>query len=212
MTAFGSLSQHDASLAATPVTVVALQAAPGRESAAPEDTAAISRAAGGDLAAFEKLYRTHAGWVYGLCLRLTGQRELAEDCTQECFVAAWRGLGRFEHRSRFSTWLHRIAVNTVLSRRRPASQPALLSVETCADAVAAIPGELDAAGPIDLEQAVAALPPGARDVLVLVGIYGYSHEESAALLGIAAGTSKAQLHRARALLSKHLGLLPSEHP
>jgi RNA polymerase sigma-70 factor, ECF subfamily len=59
---------------------------------------------------------------------------------------------------------------------------------------------------------VAALPPGARDVLVLVGIYGYSHEESAALLGIAAGTSKAQLHRARALLSKHLGLLPSEHP
>jgi len=192
------------------VTVIAFQAPPRHESAKPEDAAAISRAVGGDLAAFEKLYRIHAGWVYGLCLRLTGQRELAEDCTQESFIAAWRGLPGFEHRSQFSTWLHRIAVNTVLSRRRPASQPALLSVEVCADAVAAVPGELDAAGPIDLEQAIAALPPGARDVLVLVGIYGYSHEESAALLGIAPGTSKAQLHRARALLTKHLGLQPSE--
>jgi len=192
------------------VTVVAFQAPPRRDTAAPEDAGVISRAAGGDLAAFEQLYRAHAGWVYGLCLRLTGQRELAEDCTQECFVAAWRGLPGFERRSRFSTWLHRIAVNTVLSRRRPASQPELLSVERYAEAAAAVPGELDAAGPIDLEQAVAALPPGARDVLVLVGIYGYSHEESAALLRIAPGTSKAQLHRARALLSVHLGLSPTE--
>jgi len=121
------------------------------------------------------------------------------------------GLAAFEHRSRFGTWLHRIAVNTVLSRRRASHQPELVSAERHAEAVAAIAGELDAAGPIDLEQAVTRLPPGARDVLVLVGIYGYSHDEAAGLLGIAPGTSKAQLHRARALLSAQLSL-PSESP
>jgi RNA polymerase sigma-70 factor (ECF subfamily) len=189
------------------VTVIAFQAPARRDAGVSEDAAAVSRAAAGDLAAFETLYRTHAGWVYGLCLRLTGQRELAEDCTQEAFVAAWRGLPAFERRSRFSTWLHRIAVNTVLGRRRPSAQPELLSAERHAEAVAAIPGDIDAAGPIDLEQAVRLLPPGARDVLVLVGIYGYSHDEAAGLLGIAPGTSKAQLHRARALLSAQLGLV-----
>jgi RNA polymerase sigma-70 factor (ECF subfamily) len=78
----------------------------------------IAAAARGDLRAFEHLYRQFAPRVYGLCLRLTGQREAAEDCTQESFVAAWRALSRFEQRSRFSTWLHRIAVHTVLARRR----------------------------------------------------------------------------------------------
>ena len=192
------------------MTVLAFQATPLRAPDAPEDAATISRAAAGDLAAFEELYRAHAGWVYGLCLRLTSQRELAEDCTQECFVAAWRALPGFQGRSRLSTWLHRIAVNTVLSRRRAATGPELLSAHQLDDAVAAVPGELDAMGPIDIERAVAALPPGARDVLVLVGIYGYSHDECAALLKIAPGTSKAQLHRARALLSTRLGLTDSE--
>src|ERR1700736_6901597 len=83
-----------------------------------EPTDTIAAAAAGDVAAFEHLYRQFAPRVYGLCLRLTGQREAAEDCTQESFVAAWRALGDFEQRSRFSTWLHRIAVHTVLARRR----------------------------------------------------------------------------------------------
>src|ERR1700676_5633556 len=82
----------------------------------PTDT--IAAAAAGDVAAFEHLYRQFAPRVYGLCLRLTGQREAAEDCMQESFVAAWRALGDFEQRSRFSTWLHRIAIHTVLARRR----------------------------------------------------------------------------------------------
>jgi RNA polymerase sigma-70 factor, ECF subfamily len=188
------------------VTALAFQAPARAQAGVGTDTAAIARASRGDLGAFETLYHTHAGWVYGLCLRLTGQRELAEDCTQESFVAAWRGLAAFEHRSRFSTWLHRIAVNTVLARRRSNIGPEVVSAERFAEAVEAIPGEVDAAGPIDLERAVMLLPPGARDVLVLVGIYGHSHEEAAALLGIAPGTSKAQLHRARALLSARLGL------
>src|SRR5271170_3400107 len=82
----------------------------------PSDT--IAAAAAGDVAAFERLYRQFSPRVYGLCLRLTGQREAAEDCTQDSFVAAWRALAGFERRSRFSTWLHRIAVHCVLARHR----------------------------------------------------------------------------------------------
>ena len=93
-----------------------LQVAGAMDAAEPAEL--IAAAAGGDLAAFEDLYRQFAPRVYGLCLRLTGQREAAEDCTQESFVAAWRALGDFEQRSRFSTWMHRIAVHTVLARRR----------------------------------------------------------------------------------------------
>src|SRR5271170_7876729 len=90
----------------------------GAVEAAAEPAELIAAAAGGDLTAFEHLYRQFSPRVYGLCLRLTGQREAAEDCTQESFVAAWRALANFERRSRFSTWLHRIAVHTVLARRR----------------------------------------------------------------------------------------------
>ena len=166
----------------------------------------LAQACGGDHRAFERLYRAHAGWVFGLCLRLTNQRQTAQDCTQEAFVAAWRALSRFEQRSQFSSWLYRIAVNTVLAHRRRAGGLLLVSAEVHADELQGVAGQADAAGPIDLEQAIARLPQGARDVLVLVGLYGYSHDEASAALGIAAGTSKAQLHRARALLAVQLGL------
>jgi RNA polymerase sigma-70 factor, ECF subfamily len=168
----------------------------------------VARACRGDQRAFERLYRAHAGWVFGLCLRLTNQRETAQDCTQETFVAAWRALPRFEQRSQFSSWLYRIAVNTALERRRRGGGLQLVSAETHAAELERVAGAADAAGPIDVEQAIASLPQGARDVLVLVGLYGYSHDEAAAQLGIAAGTSKAQLHRARALLAARLGLNP----
>ena len=169
-----------------------------------EPTDTISAAAAGDVSAFESLYRQYSPRIFGLCLRLTGQREAAEDCTQESFVAAWRALARFERRSRFSTWLHQIAVNAVLSRRKGLRhefevQEPLLGLPDRAD-----PG--GGAPPLDLERAIAGLPDGARHVLVLVGIYGYSHAEAAGALGIAEGTCKAQLHRARALLSAALGL------
>ena len=173
---------------------------------AAQDADAVVAAARGDRRAFERLYRRHAPEVHGLCLRLTGRRDVAEDCTQEAFIAAWRALPRFESRSRFSTWLHRIAVNTVLARRRglaAAQESAALSLDevlpTATDAD-------EAAGPLDLERAIERLPEGARHVLVLVGIYGHSHDEAGEMLGIAAGTCKAQLHRARQLLSRQLGL------
>ncbi|MFO1402919.1 MAG: sigma-70 family RNA polymerase sigma factor [Steroidobacteraceae bacterium] len=177
----------------------------GRE-AADIDAPSLAAAQRGDRRAFERLYRRHAPEVHGLCLRMTGRRDVAEDCTQEAFIAAWRALPRFEARSRFSTWMHRIAVNAVLARRRglaaayEATAVALEEIESTAAAAG------DAVGPLDLERAIERLPEGARHVLVLVGIYGHSHEEAGAMLGIAAGTSKAQLHRARQLLARQLGL------
>jgi RNA polymerase sigma-70 factor (ECF subfamily) len=184
-------------------TVQMLQAT-GAIDAAAEPTGLIAAAAGGDLSAFESLYRQFSPRVYGLCLRLTGHREAAEDCTQESFVAAWRSLAGFEGRSRFSSWLHRIAVHTVLSRRRG------LRVEyEVPEPAAGLPEVADPAGdgpPLDLERAIAGLPAGARHVLVLVSIYGFSHTEAAHALGVAEGTCKAQLHRARGLLAAALGL------
>jgi RNA polymerase sigma-70 factor, ECF subfamily len=181
------------------------------EGHAPDDTdndvepmVLIAAAVRGDLNAFEQLYRQFSPRVFGLCLRLTGQREAAEDCTQESFIAAWRALARFEQRSRFSTWLQRIAIRTVLSRRR-----GLRLVREVAEPATGLPDSPDpgsGAPPIDLERAIAALPDGARHVLVLVGIYGFSHAEAAAALGVAEGTCKTQLHRARGLLTAALGL------
>jgi RNA polymerase sigma-70 factor, ECF subfamily len=171
---------------------------------AADERRSVAAAASGDRRAFERLYRRHVARIHGLCLRLTGHRETAEDCVQEAFVSAWRALPTFESRSTFSTWLHRIAVNAVMARRRGLAH----GLETTGAVDAA---ELDRRGaedapPLDLEAAVAGLPDGARHVLVLVGLYGFSHEEAARGLGIAVGTSKAQLHRARQLLAARLDL------
>ena len=171
---------------------------------AAEEASAVVAAARGDRRAFERLYRRHVGRVNRLCLRLTGHRETAEDCVQDAFVSAWRALPNFQTRSSFSTWLHRIAVNAVLARRRGLAH----AVEVTVDADVS---EFDRRGAtdtpaIDLEAAIAALPDGARHVLVLVGLYGFTHEEAARELRIAVGTSKAQLHRARRLLSTRLNL------
>jgi RNA polymerase sigma-70 factor (ECF subfamily) len=155
---------------------------------------------------FEDLYRTHVGRVYGLCLRLTGQPALAEDCTQECFISAWRALPSFEGRSQLATWLHRIAVNTVLAHRRRRPSDAMREAEELDDVAAQVSDRSDASGTVDIEDALDRLPPGARDVVVLVGVYGHSHEEAAHMLGIATGTSKAQLHRGRKLLARQLGI------
>jgi RNA polymerase sigma-70 factor (ECF subfamily) len=167
-------------------------------------------AAHGGMRAFEALYREHVGAVYGLCLRLTGSRELAQDCTQETFLAAWRALPKFQARSSLATWLHRIAVNTVLARQRGPAARFEAMTSTAEEVAVNRRGGSDSAPPLDLERAIAALPDGARHVLVLVGIYGYNHEEAAELLGLRAGTCRAHLHRARQLIKQHLGL--TENP
>lgn len=175
----------------------------GSDSLVDLHSAVVERARAGDTRAFERLYREHSGRVYGLCLRMTRDADVAADCTQEAFIKAWQALARFEARSSFATWLHRIAVNTVLARRR---QPAARE-ESLDDAVGALDTELTFDSPVEeaeLETAIASLPAGARDVLVLCGVYGYEHREVAGMLGIAVGTCKAQLHRARALLRERI--------
>ena len=163
----------------------------------------IARAQRADTGAFEALYRMHIDRVYGLCLRMTGNVSEAEDCAQEAFIKAWDKLDRFRGDSAFSTWLHRIAVNAVLGRMRKSKREHDRITAVAEQAPAPIAtgdtGELR-----DLSAAVDRLPEGARHVFVLHAVYGYSHDEAAGMLGIATGTSKAQLHRARRLLAQQL--------
>lgn len=164
----------------------------------------IRRAQAADQRAFEALYRRYIGKVYGLCLRMTGNRSEAEDCAQEAFIQAWSKLDKFRGESSFGTWIHRVAVNTVLGRiRKSVRERDRIQVANEVDPPKESIG--DPAGLEDLEQALNGLPSGARHVFVLCAVYGYSHEETGDMLGIAAGTSKAQLHRAKKLLAEQLG-------
>jgi RNA polymerase sigma-70 factor (ECF subfamily) len=171
------------------------------------DTALARQAAGGNARAFECIYRRHAGRVHGVIARLVGVHgSRAEDLTQEAFVRAWQALPQFRFESAFGTWLHRLAVNTALMELRSRrSGPCFDDDE---DALQDI-GTADTAGhgtalTMDLERAVATLPPRARAVLVLHDVEGWKHEEIAAELSMAIGSSKAQLHRARQLLRARL--------
>lgn len=171
-----------------------------------EERRQLKRARRGDTAAFARLYRAHVGRVYALCLRLTADSTLAEDCTQRAFIRAWTRLAEFRGDSRLATWLHRIAVNEVMGSHREAGRRRLHEVPaTDDDPEPALPGG-DGGLSLDLERAIARLPERARHVFVLIAIHGHSHEEAGALLGIAAGTSKAQYHRARQLLCGWLEL------
>jgi RNA polymerase sigma-70 factor (ECF subfamily) len=136
---------------------------------------------------------------------MTRDPSLAEDCVQETFINAWRALSRFETRSALGTWLHRIAVNVVLSKRRRPEPPGVS--ETTAERFEESTWTFDTPMEVrDIEAAIDALPEGARDVLVLCGLYGYSHIEAGQMLGVAEGTCKAQLHRARGLIRERLGV------
>ena len=168
----------------------------------------VRSAGAGDAIAFEALYRRHNARVHGVIFRLVGGHAgRAEDLTQEAFVRAWQALPGYRFESAFTTWLHRLAVNTALMELRSRrSRPQASDDEDALDHI----GTQDSAGhgtalTMDLERAVATLPPRARAVLVLHDVEGWKHEEIAAELGMAVGSSKAQLHRARGLLRKRLG-------
>jgi RNA polymerase sigma factor (sigma-70 family) len=178
---------------------------PETEPPATDVSALVRRAAGGDIAAFEQLYRDHVGRVHGAILRLVGMdRARAEELTQDAFVRAWQKLSSFRHESAFSTWMHRLGINTALMDLRGRRD------EENMDNAAL---ELAAGGDVpfcaaergDLERAVSNLPPRARAVLVLHDVEGWKHEEISVELGMAVGSSKAQLHRARGLLRRALG-------
>ena len=165
----------------------------------------VARAQAGDQTAFRELYRQHAGRVYALCLRLTGDGRDAEERTQDVFVRLWDKLRSFRGDSAFSSWLHRLAVNVVLNERRTTGrrERRVMSAED-PDAVVGAQHTAPLHLNIDLERAIAELPDGAREVFVLYDIEGYGHGEIAQLVGIAEGTSKAQLFRARRLLREKL--------
>ena len=163
----------------------------------------IARAQRSDAKAFEALYRLHVDRVYGLCLRMTGNVSEAEDCTQEAFIQAWNKLDLIRGDSAFGTWLHRIAVNSVLGRMRK-SKREQDRIQVAAETILSPVSEADTGELQDLADAIDRLPAGARHVFVLQAVYGYSHEETGNMLDIAVGTSKAQLHRARRLLAQQL--------
>lgn len=163
----------------------------------------VALAAAGDPSAFERLYRTHVAKIHSLTRRMLGTDE-ADEVTQDIFVRTWQKLGQFRGESAFSTWLHRLAVNVVLERRRTfavqrermADDPAALDFVTVAPARADLT--------VDFEHALEQLPAGAREIFVLHDVEGYKHREIAVMLEITSGTSKRQLHRARMLMRKHL--------
>ena len=171
----------------------------------------VERARRGDVDAFELLYRQHASRVYALCLRLAADPVVARELTQDTFVRAWEALPKFRAEASLTTWLHRIAVNALLERRRGerrrSARVTLADDEEDGEAViAGVVAAPDVATAIDLQRAIAALPPGVRRAFVLHDVEGYTHEEIATMTGLAAGTLRAQLHRARQLLMRALSL------
>jgi RNA polymerase sigma-70 factor (ECF subfamily) len=209
-------------------------AAPDPKAPEADDPTLVRRAQEGDRVAFETLYRRHVGRIHGLCRRLADDAGGAEELVQEAFLLAWRKLASFRGDSAFGSWLYRLTLNHALSIRRAEQREAgrVLSYDASFDGrstgqSATAAGHAGAAGEgvptgasptdrlahtsapradlaVDLERAIATLPGGARTVFVLADVYGHAHEEIARLLGIAPGTSKAQLHRARMLLRKAL--------
>jgi RNA polymerase sigma-70 factor (ECF subfamily) len=167
----------------------------------------VDKARAGDRLAFEKLYRSHCDRIYALCWRMCGgDRALAEDMVQEAFVRAWNKLHLFKGESKFGTWLHRLTVNVVLSDRRIRVKRVQREQEFGDELERVLVGEKDVVAGLrkDLEAAIAGLPERARTVLVLYDVEGYQHNEIAEMTGMAVGSSKAQLHRARKLVREEL--------
>ncbi len=178
-----------------------IDSVPAAESVSVSDAA---QAAAGDVRAFEALYRTHLPRVHSLVRRMTAGRD-ADELTQDVFVRLWQKLGTFRGDSSFTTWLHRLAVNVVIERFRT-DQVRRARMHDGEDIFEMLAGPAQARDlGMDFEGALEKLPDGARKIFVLHDVEGYKHHEIATLLAISAGTSKAQLHRARMMLRKHLG-------
>ena len=175
---------------------------------------AIRRAQQGDANAFERIYKLHNRRVYALCLRMVGNTAEAEDLAQEAFLQLFRKIATFRGESAFSTWLHRLSVNVVLMRLRKKSLAETSLEETTEPDEESGGPRKDIGGPdlrlsgsvdrVNLERAVAQLPPGYRSIFVLHDVQGYEHNEIAAIMNCSIGNSKSQLHKARMRLRELL--------
>jgi RNA polymerase sigma factor (sigma-70 family) len=176
---------------------------PGRFVDGADEASLVERAQAGDTGAFEQIYRLHCDRIHALCWRLCGgDAGVAEDLVQEAFIRAWNKLHLFRGESSFGTWMHRLAANVALSDRRirlrrvARETPMNEAVERAATGARDVSQALRS----DLERAISQLPERARTVLVLYDVEGYQHSEIAEMTGMAVGSSKAQLHRARKLV------------
>jgi RNA polymerase sigma-70 factor (ECF subfamily) len=166
----------------------------------------------GDMQAFELLYERHNRRVYSLCLRMTQNPAEAEDLAQEAFIQLFRKIASFRGDSAFTTWLHRLTVNQCLMHFRKRSVKLEKTTEEGETPVQIVrgtenPNSMPVMDRIALDDALKQLPPGYRTVFVLHDIEGHEHEEIAKILGVAVGTSKSQLHKARMKLR---GILKSK--
>jgi RNA polymerase sigma-70 factor (ECF subfamily) len=172
-----------------------------------DDASLVSRCVAGDISAFEELYQQHAGRLYSLTLRMLGNSADAEDLLQEVFLTAYRKLASFKGASSLGTWLYRLAVNACLDHLRSRSARNDLRTDSL-DREEAPP--VSARDPamvptrFDLERAIRQLPPAARSCFVLHDVEGFEHHEIASMLGIAVGTSKSQVHKARMKIRESL--------
>ena len=162
----------------------------------------VARAVAGDESAFEGLYRRHVARIHSLVRRMT-DADTADEVTQDVFVRAWDKLASFKGKSAFGTWLYRLAVNVVLSRRRKqrSERNYLIGDDTPLELAST---RSTVALVMDLEEAISRLPEGGRQIFVLHDVEGWTHEEIGKQLGLATGTSKSQLSRARAALRRML--------
>ena len=164
----------------------------------------VQRAQQGDEQAFADLFQMHKKRVYSVCLHMTKDIAEAEDLTQEAFMQVFRAIGGFQGNSAFSTWLHRVAVNTVLMklrRRKPLTssldQPVSADSSQTAEYGRRDPALTGVIDRIALRRAIQELPAGCRAVFALHEVEGYQHHEIAQMLQCSVGTSKSQLHRAK---------------
>lgn len=176
----------------------------------PQSDLALATSAGkGDMGAFEQLYERHNRRVYSLCLRMTQNPAEAEDLAQEAFIQLFRKIGSFRGDSAFTTWLHRLTVNQCLMHFRKKSVKLEKTTEEGETPVQVVrgtenPNSMPIVDRIALDSALNQLPPGYRAVFMLHDVEGHEHEEISKILGVAVGTSKSQLHKARMKLRRIL--------
>ena len=184
----------------------------GKFSDTNRDTDLVARAQGGDEQAFAALFEGHRRRVYALCLQMTGDPANADDLTQDAFIQAFRKLATFRGDSAFSTWLYRIAINTVLMSLRIRTLRTSSLDEPTNTETSSVPREYGRTDSrltltvdrIVLARAVRDLPAGYRRIFLLHDVEGYGHGEIARLLHCSTGNSKSQLHKARLKIREYL--------